>query len=422
MSQSLPPDGPDFPSDSSDSPKKPRKRTPAPPKTPQTRVPPDGRARNEALNKVTSVYFGPPQTSAPVSYYSPILIQCTLPHSDPKALAWKKESGPYTLVVASGYDQDLKPIGIPYGSFPRLVLAYIITRVKQTGECRVDLSSRFSTFLQDIGYTGNYKGKGGKGELIRQQLSRLLRANITWVNTNPGCIGAIDIKIAPRFELWFNPDKPDEATLQDTYETDSFIVVSMEFRNAIMRAPVPLRTDILKDLRKSPLALDVYMWLSYRLFVMQATDQPELSLSYGQLQEQFGTGIAEENYRKFRQALRGAIRKVAAYWQPVEGESKQRLNYDLNETRLVLYRSPLLIDKQRTPAEANLEEAKQIMASRRFDDLTLKKARQLAGNWDVGFLAGQYFGWCADVGVIPKNPRSHFLAFVKQHKERNGEG
>ncbi len=385
------------------------------PKQLPTRVHPEDRARIAASNNVTTAYFGAPQNAAAISYYSPILIQCTLPHSDPKTRDWKKESGPYTLIVSSGVDRNLDPYGIPYGSFPRLVLAYIITQVKQTGECRIELSSRFTAFMQEIGYTGNYKGKGGKGQQIRQQLLKLLRASITWDDSGQGHESATDVKIAPRFELWFDESRPDEASLFESY-----IMVSQEFRDAILRAPVPLRTDVLRALRKSPLALDVYMWVSYRLFVMQAAGQEELSLSYGMLQQQFGTGISEADYRTFRKRLKATFDHVAQYWQtPDSNGTEQQLHYKLDRTRFVLYRSPLLIETKRSPAE---DAARQIMERRSFDDVTRKKARQIAGNWDLNFLTGQYFAWITEENITPKDPRSHFLAFIKSHKQRNGNG
>jgi len=120
------------------------------PKLP-ARVHPHDRDRIEGLNTLARLYYGTPQSEAPVSYYTPILIQCTLPHSDPKTRDWKKTNGDFTLIISSGVDHNLVPYGIPYGSFPRLVLAYIITRVIQTGERRIALSSHFSSFLEELG-------------------------------------------------------------------------------------------------------------------------------------------------------------------------------------------------------------------------------------------------------------------------------
>jgi hypothetical protein len=376
------------------------------------RVHPDDRGRIEGLKALATLIQGAPQSQAPLSYYTPILIQCTLPHSAQKVNPWIRKNGDCTLILSSGFDSDGKPYGIPYGSFPRLVLAYIITRVIETGARRIDLSSYFSGFMKEIGYTGNHKGNSLAGKRTRDQLIRLLRASITFEGKGDGHLAVLDVKVAPKFELWWDYRNPEQDSLWGSY-----IDISEDFRQAILQAPVPLRTDILKAIRKSPLALDVYMWTSYRLFVMDKTGQEAIHLGYGRLQEQFGTGIAEKNYRKFRQELKIAFASVDKYWRTSNGE-KQSLNYEFEPTQLVLYRSPLLVQAKPTPAQ---ETARRILESRSFDEVTRRKARQLAGKWDVPYLTGQYFDWIEREGIASKDPSAHFLDFIKTHRQRNGE-
>ena len=380
--------------------------------TPSPRVHPDDRIRVEGLNAIATVIQGAPPPRTPLSYYTPILIQCTLPHSDPKTRDWKKTNGDFSLIISSGVDENLIPYGIPYGSFPRLVLAYIITRVIETGERRVDLSSHFSGFMREIGYTGNHKGNSLAGKRTRDQLIRLLRASITFEGRGNGHLAVLDVKVAPKFELWWDYKNPAQGSLWGSY-----IEISEDFRQAILQAPVPLRTDILQAIRKSPMALDVYMWASYRLFIMEKTEQEAVRLGYGRLQEQFGTGIAEKNYRKFRQELKIAFASVDKQWRAPNGE-KQSLHYEFEPTQLILYRSPLLVNAKPTPAQ---EAARRILESHSFDEVTRRKARQLAGKWDVSYLADQYFDWIEREGITPKDPCAHFLHFIKTHRQRNGE-
>ena len=82
-----------------------------------TRVHPTDRAKVAASNLVSSTFGITPDLGPDVSYYSPELIQCTLPHSDPKTPAWVRKNGQFSLIVASGYDENAQAIGIPYGSF-----------------------------------------------------------------------------------------------------------------------------------------------------------------------------------------------------------------------------------------------------------------------------------------------------------------
>ena len=379
---------------------------------PSARVHPDDRSRIEGLKVLGTLIQGAPPPQVPLSYYTPMLIQCTLPHSAQKVNPWIRKNGECTLIVASGFDSDGKPYGIPYGSFPRLVLAYIITHVIETGAHRIDLASHFSGFMREIGYTGNHKGNSLAGKRTREQLLRLLRASITFEGREDGHLAVLDVKVAPKFELWWDFKNPE----QDSF-WGSYIEISEEFRQAILQAPVPLRTDILKAIRKSPMALDVYMWVSYRLFIMEKTGQEAVRLGYGRLQEQFGTGIAEKNYRKFRQELKIAFASVDKQWHAPNGE-KQSLNYEFEPTHLSLYRSPLIVNAKPSPAQ---EAARRILEKRSFDEVTRRKARQLAGKWDVAYLTSQYFDWIECEGITPKDPCAHFLNFIKAHRQRNGE-
>jgi hypothetical protein len=340
-----------------------------------------------------------------------------LPHSAQKTRDWIRQNGDFSLIVSSGVDRDGRVLGVPYGSFPRLVLAYIITRVIQTGERRIALASHFSGFLNEVGYTGNHKGTGVKGQRIRDHVLRLLLASIRvegYRGTDEkGRLAGVHINVATTYDLWWDFKNHEQDSLWGSY-----IEISEEFRQAILSAPVPLRTDILKAHKKSPLALDVYMWVSYRLFTMRAAGQESVSLGYGRLQEQFGTGIGEENYRLFRSRFKEVFTDVAEHWRPPDSK-KSLLNYELNDTGLVLYRSPLLTAKPRTSRAE--EETQRILESRSFDQGTRRSARQVAGRWDVGYLEGQYFDWIEREGITPKNPSAHFLDFIKTHRQRHRE-
>jgi hypothetical protein len=386
--------------------KKPRAVTP--------RIHPEERPKVAALNKMARLFQDAPEIKQNLSYYSPILIQCTLPHSDPKHHAWVRTNGSRSLILASGVNEKGEHTGLPYGSFPRLVLAYIITKVTQTGARKIALSSHFSTFLKEVGYTSNHKGRGIKGTRLREQLIRLLRASITFQKTGEGHLSVDDVKIAPKFELWFDANNPDAGSL-----LGSHITISEEFRESILRAPVPLRTDILAALKKSPLALDVYMWVSYRLFQMHVNKQEQVTLNYGQLQSQFGTGISEENYRKFRQEIKLAFHKVAEQWSTPDGV-KQTLHFEFEENRMTLFQSLLIVQKPKKVAAAKLHnERTAILEQRSFDIETYRQARQFAGKWDVRYLSEQYFSWIEAEDILPNNPVAHFLNFVRRHCERN---
>lgn len=389
-------------------------------KKPAARTHPDDRARIAALNTVSQTLRGTTPEKPPTSYYTPLLIQCTLPHSDPKAEVWIRKNGDFSLIVSTGHNAEGKSFGIPYGSFPRLTLAYIITEVKETGKRRLELSTSFGGFLREIGYMGNLRGSTRASTTVQNQLLRLLKSNISFERTGgtgeQGAMVSGRLDVADTVSLWWDYKQPEQGSLWGSH-----IELSEKFYQAILANPVPLRTDILAALKRSPLALDVYMWLSYRLFTMQNAGDEQVTLGYGRLQEQFGTGISEANYRSFRREFKLALEKVAQYWRSPDGK-KELLNYELHEDGLTLFRSPLLINipKRKIAQQAAADEAARILAGRKFDEATLKQARQAAGTqWDVRWLQNQYFTWIEQEGITPKDPRAHFLDFIKKHRKRN---
>ena len=57
-----------------------------------------------------------------VGFLARALVQATLPHSDPKANEFVRRNGHFTLSILAPTD-----VGLPFGRYPRLVLAYLTT-------------------------------------------------------------------------------------------------------------------------------------------------------------------------------------------------------------------------------------------------------------------------------------------------------
>lgn len=161
------------------------------------------------------------------------------------------------------------------------------------------------------------------------------------------------------------------------------------------------------------------MWISYRLFSLHRNKENSLTLSYSSLQAQFGTNIASDNYRNFRHELRLAFEKVKKQWEKLAAADGKPhiLHCEMEETSITLYKSPLLIAQAAPKKTAG--QGQGILRNRQFDEATLHKARQLAGEWDVNVLTGRYFDWLDEKDIIPDNPPAHFLDFIRSHCARN---
>ena len=80
---------------------------------------------------------------------------------------------------------------------------------------------------------------------------------------------------------------------------DSKIELGEKFFQEIIAHPIPLDLNILKRLKRSPLGLDLYLWLTYRTFMLKTP----LTLVWRQLYRQFGRGPGQGERDERRERL-----------------------------------------------------------------------------------------------------------------------
>ena len=115
--------------------------------------------------------------------------------------------------------------------------------------------------------------------------------------------------IADRTLFWWDAKQPDAPVLWD-----STIQLGEQFFNEIIAHPVPIDLHILKAVKRSPLGLDLYLWLTYRTFTLKAP----LRLSWKQLYRQFGAapekvGI-KSTVKSFQRAGLRELKKINRAW------------------------------------------------------------------------------------------------------------
>jgi Plasmid encoded RepA protein len=218
---------------------------------------------------------------------------CTLPHSKPKEQEFTRKNGNYTMSMVA-----LKSIGLPYGTIPRLLLAWISTEAVRTQNRTLVLGDSLSHFLKELGLS---RSGGERGDITRfkDQLKRLFSCTISCNYHSDDRDAGMGFRIAQKYDLWWHPQQPDQAGLWE-----STLTLSEEFYDEITKSPIPIDMRALKSLKRSPLALDIYIWLTFRTSYIKAP----VPVSWGQLQGQFGA-----EYKRpidFKVAFTDALRKV----------------------------------------------------------------------------------------------------------------
>lgn len=141
-------------------------------------------------------------------------------------------------------------------------------------------------------------GRWGTISRLRDQALRLFSCTIRCSWRSSERRQGAGLLLASHFSLWWQPRKPDT---QDLF--GSFVELSPDFFRAVVERPVPIDLRVLRALR-SPLALDLYAWLTYRVSYLERP----VEIPWRVLAFQFGAGYAEP--RQFRYFLLKQARAV----------------------------------------------------------------------------------------------------------------
>ena len=95
---------------------------------------------------------------------------------------------------------------------------------------------------------------------------------------------------------------------------ESKIELGEEFFHEVITNPIPLDLHILKAVKRSPLGLDLYLWLSYRTFALKRP----LRLTWPLLYRQFGADPARAGeattVQNFRKDCLRELKKIKMAW------------------------------------------------------------------------------------------------------------
>jgi Plasmid encoded RepA protein len=268
------------------------------------------RAQRQLLEHSANI-FGDRATTKDAAYLPRELVQVTLPHKNPGNVPqWKRTNGNLTVGIQPGQNFTTgKSYGYPYGSIPRLLLFWITTEAVQKDSRRLELGHSLSGFMAELGlsaYTG--RGKRGDAKRLRDQMERLFNASISFVRIGQRAAGDeigrawINMHVAPKGELWWSRRDPDQTALWG-----SWIELGEDFYAAITAFPVPADMRALKALKRSPLALDLYAWLSYEAFRAHRSGKPRFE-NWEQLHGHLGAEY--KNTADFRRKAKATLAKI----------------------------------------------------------------------------------------------------------------
>ncbi len=243
------------------------------------------------------------------------LVQTTLPHSAHPGPRYVRTDGNLTLSIT-----DVGGAGLPYGSYPRLILIWMTTEAVRTASRELKLGSSLSSFMAQLGLQAT-GGHWGTIPRFRDQMQRLLGAAISTrlYSESGGQVHSAgnNLLLADRFDLWWTPQK-----LPPMIPPKSSVTLSTQFFEQIVESPVPLDLRAIRALKRSPLALDLYAWATRRVSYLS---RPTL-IPWESLRLSFGAGYANtpQGRSRFRGKAIEAFQRVVIVYPKLKIENQER--------------------------------------------------------------------------------------------------
>ena len=268
------------------------------------------------------------------------LMLCTLPRSNPGSREkYVRRNGPYTLVMTAGH-----PHKLPFGNLPRLLAAWVCTEAVRTQSRVLVLGRSLSEFMRKLDIEAQSGGRGGVRTRLRNQMQRFFSAQIRVVYQDKYGERFISSAIADEGEFWWNERRPDDPVL-----FESKIELGEKFFEEIISHPVPLDINTLKALKRSPLGLDLYMWLVYRTFNLDTS----LRLSWPTLYRQFGVDPSRSDdnvtVQKFRKDCLRELTKIKAAWPGLKYQIERGRRHEKTGALVLLPSTPQIPPLRRVP-------------------------------------------------------------------------
>ena len=240
-----------------------------------------------------------------MGFMARLMALCSLPRTNPgNRLQYKRVNGPYTLIMSVIGNNKL-----PYGSLPRLLLAWVCTEAVRTQSREIVLGRSLSEFMRKLDLHTSGGSSRGDRTRLRNQIKRLFHCTVSLIYEDERVAASASSLVADRTEFWWNERKPNEPVL-----FNSKIRLGEDFFNEIIRHPVPLDMNTLKALKRCSLGLDLYLWLVYRTFALRTP----LRLSWRQLYRQFGVDPAKasdnQTVQNFRYKILRELKKIKLAW------------------------------------------------------------------------------------------------------------
>jgi len=245
-------------------------------------------------------------------YIARMLVQACFPYRKIASNEFSRVANNFRMTMMAPSD-----VGLPFGVMPRLIFMWMTREALFKKSRCLELGRSLTEFMMqlDLPLTG---GKNGTITRLRDQMKRMASSTLSVTYDNGRSWTLRQVGMIEEAEFWWE-EKAKAAKGEQQGLWNSTIVLSESFFREITNKPVPFDMRVVQLIRErtqSPLALDLFLWLNYRLkYLNRPTDIP-----WTKLQLQFGANYAstrqgrhefKKEFLKQMEIVRWAFKKAA---------------------------------------------------------------------------------------------------------------
>ncbi|MBU1210968.1 MAG: hypothetical protein KJ587_06815 [Alphaproteobacteria bacterium] len=230
-----------------------------------------------------------------------------------------RQQGNMALDVTAGYLRDangnalLQPV--PFGPKARLILMHLCSESIQQKSATIEIADTFTGFVRDMGFSDS-GGRRGPLTAFKEQLNALAACSMRMSVWNGQSVRTRNITPIDEMDLWLTHN-PHQRSLWP-----STVTFSPAMYDSLKRHALPLNAHVVRAFAASARKLDLYFWLGWRMYNIDAP----LTLSWAALYDQFGG--ANANARDFKRHFKDDLKEIK--------EVLEKLPARLTETGLTI--------------------------------------------------------------------------------------
>jgi hypothetical protein len=290
----------------------------------------------QAVQRIREI---PAREDNSLGYYLWHFIQNPLPHSDPGDVReYTRLNGNWEMRV------NVSPqYGYPYGALSRILLCWIVGESiknyhtgKVKGLTQIEINARakhlkhgnMNGFLNNLGINSISGGKEGSITIVKKHFLALVNAQMhfDYIASPKDRTRFKNITIGAEGDLLWSKKKINED------EQNAYLRITHQLCEVVFGSfhpPIPIDLRAVCALRNSPLAIDLYVWLTYKMYHLGMQGKDKQVISWSALKPQFGAGYSRQDH--FTQKAKKALKKIALLYPAA--------NYTCPRGRIVLYQS-----------------------------------------------------------------------------------